>query len=248
MPLRIMIVDDNPGARAILRRCARELEEVEVVGEAASGQEALSKAREARPDVMFLDIDMPDTDGLSVARRLVEEQPDLYLVFVTAYPEYALEAFEVYAYDYIVKPIDEERVKRTLRRLQQQHQSAASDLALGELVAALHRPNRLLVRNGRELVFIDPDRVIFLAREGRKTVIYTRDGRYETTETLAEIEQRLDPHTFFRSHKSYIVNLNLVERLVPWANGSYLIKFRDSRHDAVLSRHQARVLIERGKS
>ncbi|MGB9886604.1 MAG: LytR/AlgR family response regulator transcription factor [Moorellales bacterium] len=247
MPLRIMIVDDNPGARAVLRRCVRELPEVEVVGEATGGQETLIKAREVRPNVILLDIDMPDTDGLSVARQLVEEHPELYLVFVTAYPEYALEAFQVYAYDYIVKPIDEERVRRTLRRLQQQQQAVASDLNLGEMVAALHRPNRLVVRNGRELVFIDPDRVIFVAREGRKTVIYTRDGRYETTETLAEIEQRLDPHTFFRSHKSYVVNLNLVERLVPWTNGSYLIKFRDSRHEAVLSRHQARVLVERSR-
>jgi len=248
LPLRILIVDDNPGARALLRRCAREVEGVEVVGEAATGEEALLRVRETRPDVLFLDVDMPDVDGLAVARRLVEEYNDLYLVFVTAYPEHALEAFEVYAYDYIVKPIDESRVKRTLGRLREHLQPANAEFALGELVAAFRRSNQLLVRNGRELVFIDLDSIIFLAREGRKTVIYTKDGRYETGESLSEIEQRLNPHIFFRSHKSFIVNLNLIERLVPWANGSYLIKFRYTNYDAVLSRHQARALIERSRS
>lgn len=245
MSLRVLIVDDNPGARALLKGCLKELPGVEVAGEAASGEEALVKAREAEPDVILLDIDMPDMDGLAVARRLAEEREEVYLVFVTAYPEYALEAFEVYAYDYILKPIDEDRVKRTIQRIQEDLQPSGADLA--EIVAALNRPNQLLVRNGREVVFIDVNDVVFFEKEERRTIIYTKDGRYETTESLGELEQKLDPHTFFRSHKSYIVNLKLVERLVPWANGSYRIKFRHTKHDAILSRHQARVLIERSK-
>ena len=242
MSLRVLIVDDNPGARALLKGCLKELPGVEVAGEATSGEEALAKVREAEPDVVLLDIDMPDLDGLTVARRLAEEREDVYLVFVTAYPEYALEAFEVYAYDYILKPIDEDRVKRTIQRIQEDLQPSGADLA--EIVAALNRPNRLLVHDGREVVFIDSNEIIFLEKEERKTVIYTKDGRYETTESLGELEQKLDPHTFFRSHKSYIVNLKMVERLVPWANGSYRIKFRYTQHFALLSRHQARVLID----
>ncbi|MBC7346945.1 MAG: response regulator transcription factor [Clostridia bacterium] len=246
MSLRVLIVDDNPGARALLRGCLRELGEVEVVGEATSGAEALARVGETQPDVVLLDIDMPDVDGLTVARQLAEQQAGIYLVFVTAYPEYALQAFEVYAYDYILKPIDEDRVKRTIRRIQEDLQPPGTDLS--ELSAAFNRANQLVVRDGRELVFIDFEDVAFFEREGRKTVIYTKDGRHETTESLGEIEERLDPRTFFRSHKSYIVNLRWVERLVPWTNGSYLIKFRCTNRDAILSRHQAKVLIERGKN
>lgn len=241
MAVKVLITDDNPGARALIRSLLEEMPELEaVVEEAGSGKEALAKARAFLPDVAVLDVDMPGLNGIDVARRLNEMQPRVYLVFVTAYPEYALDAFEVYSFDYILKPIDGERVKKTFRRLCDRMQSGEKEIA--DLVEALNRPHRLAVRNGHEIIFIDVDSIIFMEKERKKTIIYTRDGRYDTYESLAELERRLNNKIFFRSHKSYLINLQMVERIIPWSNGTYLIKFRYTNNDALLSRAQAKIL------
>lgn len=241
MAMKVLVTDDNIGARALIRGILEEIPGLHaVVEEAGSGEEALAKARTFLPDVAVLDIDMPGLNGIGVAQRLNELQPDVYLVFVTAYPEYALDAFEVYSFDYILKPIDAERVKNTFHRLQERIRSGEGEIA--DLVKALNRPHRLAVRNGHEILFIDVDSIIFMEKERKKTLIYTVDRKYDTYETLAELEKRLNNKNFFRSHKSYLINLQMVERIIPWSNGTYLIKFHYTNNDALLSRAQAKIL------
>ncbi|TDA69770.1 MAG: response regulator transcription factor [Clostridia bacterium] len=242
MVLKVLIVDDNPGARALVRSCLEGLEGIEVVAEAASGEEALVQAGAHVPDVVILDVDMPDMGGIEVARHLNELLPSVYLVFVTAYPEYALEAFEVYSYDYIVKPIDEDRVRKTLLRIKQR--ARAEDREINELVRVLNRPNRLSIKNGHEIVFIEVEKIVCMEKDKKKTVIYTVDNKYYTNEPLTSIERRLNNQSFFRSHKSYVINLQMIERIIPWTNGTYLVKFRYTNNDALLSRAQAKVLPE----
>jgi len=240
--LKILIADDNLGSRLLVRDYLSKVEGIEIAGEAASGDEALSLAKKLRPDVIFLDVDMPGQNGIEVARELIDIFPDIYIVFITAYPDYALEAFELYSFDYILKPIDEERVVKTINRIGERSKGQEAELA--GLLKAFTKPNRLSIKKGHEFIFIDIEDVIFIEKNNKKTIIHTVKGHHDTYETLNDIEKRLQGKTFFRSHKSYLINLKMVDRIIPWANGSYLIKFRNTNSDAILSRSQAKMLPE----
>lgn len=237
MELKVLIADDNLGARTLISYCLAKIEGIEVKGEATSGEEALALAVAFHPEVVFLDVRMPGLDGIEVARQICLREREAFVVFVTAYPEYALDAFELYAYDYILKPIDEERVFKTITRIKAEIQARKV-----RRVALPLSLNRLVIKSGYEHIFLDPEEIIFLEKESKRTLLYTLNGNYWTYETLNELEKCLDHKTFFRSHKSYLINLRMVAKIVPWANGSCLVKFRHTDKEALLSRAQAKIL------
>lgn len=241
--MRILIVDDEPAARRRLVRMAGELG-VEVVGEAANGVEALKLARERSPDLLLLDISMPEVDGFDVALHLPEPRP--VVVFQTAHGEHALRAFDHEALDYVVKPVTRERLAQALARVDRylagirspessagrKPPEAMSPEMVSKLRAALgsgaQPRGRLLVRCGRGHRLVPVEEISrFVAREGL-VYAHTGEGRHLTDYTLAELEERT-AGGFLRVHRSALVNLDAVEGIVPNGDGSATLTLRDGK-------------------
>ena len=234
--MRILIVDDEPAARRRLVRMAGELG-AEVVGEAANGVEALKLVRERSPDLLLLDISMPEVDGFDVARHLPEPRP--VVVFQTAHDEHALRAFDHDALDYVVKPVTRERLAQALARVETYlagtrgrvtSPEAVSPEMVSRIRAALgsgtEPRRRLLVRSGRGHRLVPVAKISrFVAREGL-VYAHTGEGRHLTDYTLAELEERT-AGGFLRVHRSALVNLDAVEGIVPNGDGSATLTLHD---------------------
>lgn len=251
--MRILIVDDEPAARRRLRRLVEELGQ-EVVGEAAHGLEALQLNRELEPDLLLLDISMPEIDGFDVARHLPEPRP--VLVFQTAHDEHALRAFDHEALDYVVKPVNRERLARAFARAERHlggspaadrpEQPTPETLArlreslAGTVGGGLGRRPRLLVRSGRGHRLVPWEDISrFVAREG---VVYAHDaeGRHLTDYTLVELEERT-AGSFLRVHRSALVSLDAVESIVSNGDGSATLTLRDGKMVRVSRRRATEV-------
>lgn len=245
--MRVLIVDDEPAARRRLSIMLEELD-VEVVGVAANGMEALDLTAERAPDVLLLDIAMPEVDGFDVARHLPEPRP--LIIFQTAYDEYALEAFEHEALDYVVKPVTLERLDRALERARRRLEAKGRPAldpgilerlksALGEGAAAVRSP-RLLVRDAsarRLLPFADVRR--FFAHEGA-VLAETADARYLTDYPLAELEDRT-AGAFIRANRSELVNIDRIEKITPGGDGSATLSLAGGDQVRVSRRRAAAV-------
>jgi two-component system LytT family response regulator len=221
--VRALVVDDEPTARRRLVRLLGEIAGVCVVGEAGSGREALREAERLRPDVVFLDIAMPGLDGLAVAQRLraagVEHAP--LVVFITAYDEHALEAFRVHAADYVLKPLERERLRdaveharRAVRRLQPVAPAEAATVPAPALP-------RLAIRDGRGGHFVPMADVLWIESYGNYARVFTAQTRYLHRATMASLAEQLAPHGFVRIHRTAIVNAARVVRLRPAGSGEY---------------------------
>ncbi|MCS5696471.1 LytR/AlgR family response regulator transcription factor [Desulfofundulus thermocisternus] len=242
--LTVLIAEDDPAMRHILRKTLSQIPGVEVLGEAGDGITALKMMEELNPRVIFIDIDLPGKNGVELAREICDINPQTILIFATAYPDYTHEAFEVYAYDYLVKPFKLDRIKKTMERIKQ-HEEQRAPVPVKEFtppVAARTTPARLVIRQDENLVFLDTQDIILITREDRKTVILTREEKLNTTESLNSIEERLPGNNFFRSHRAYIVNLNMVREIRPWGKNSYQITFSGTKQKALLASNKAREL------
>lgn len=239
--LNVLIADDNEGMRLVLRKAVEKAGH-RVMAEAASGEEAVQKAEENRPDVIFMDIEMPGMDGVEAARRIQDIDPRIFLIFATAYEEYRKEAFEVYAFDYLVKPFEVKRVEETLERIE--------NLRLGRMEAAIPAPSKpsrsskLLLRHKDGISLVDAADIILIQRENRSTVIYTPNEKHVTSETLSELEQRLPADKFFRCHKSYIVNIERITRIYPYGRWTYIVKLKGTDLDALMTQERYATLQE----
>ena len=237
MRIRAVVVDDEDLARRRLRKLLLKYgEEVEVVGEAANGEEAVALISSLRPDVVFLDVQMPGCDGFEVVRRL-QEKP--FIVFATAYNEYALKAFEENSVDYLLKPVEQKRLDRTLEKLRRF--VGTSSLSVNEnierMLSRLASPpiQRLKVSVGDKIYLIDlPDIVYFESRE-KYTYLHTTDREYMIDETLADLEVKLDKSTFVRIHRSYIVNVKFIRELVRWFAGRYKVRLKDKSETELIA-------------
>ena len=241
--MRILIVDDEQPARERLKRLLESLDGVELAGEAENGLQAVELIERERPDLVLLDIQMPGLDGFGVIEAL-EEPPQV--VFVTAYDEYAIRAFEVNALDYLLKPFSKERLEKAIRRAQEaqaEEQDFASRLAplLESLASQGHYLTRLAVRDHDHLRVLDADEVDWIDVENEQTVVHVGREAYPIQRTLTELEARLDPARFFRAHRSVIVNLDRVKEIIPWFKGSHKLRLTTGE-EVELSRAQARVL------
>jgi two-component system, LytTR family, response regulator len=224
MKIRVLIADDEPFARRFLRQLLAEDEDMEVCGECVDGLEVIEQVREQKPDLLLLDVQMPEMDGFAVLSALGEDVPPL-VVFITAYDQYALRAFEAFALDYLLKPFDEERFARTLTRVKAQWRGQARGAAertrafIREIGAERPELARLLVKTGGRILFLRFDEIEWIAAEDNYSRIHTGENHYLTRETLGRLETRLPPDEFVRIHRSTIVNRKYVRELQPLANG-----------------------------
>ena len=200
--LRAMIVDDEAPARSELRFLLEQSGRVESIVEAASAREAVERLMEGRPDVLFLDISMPKTSGMQLADALHKLKNPPAVVFVTAYSEYALEAFNVDAVDYLMKPVETDRLLRALDKIQTRVRPAVTPKASVE---------RIPVEKSGRKVLVPIDQIRYIEAKDDYSCIYTDTDRYLSTISLAQLENKLGPHGFFRVHRSYIVNLEYVQ-------------------------------------
>lgn len=232
MSVRALIVDDEPLARTGVAQLIEPVDDVTVVGEAADGGEAVQLIEETRPDLVFLDVQMPEMNGLEVVAEVgVEEMP--VTIFVTAYDEYAIDAFDAHALDYLLKPIDEERFADALKRARTQIQQAEADALHEQLTGLLDdykteeeadgSLERFTVRSRDRIYFVDVDDVQWIESEGDYVALHDGENAHLIRKTMKELEQRLTSDRFVRIHRSYIVNVDYVEELRPMDHGTYRI-------------------------
>jgi DNA-binding LytR/AlgR family response regulator len=246
--LRTLVVDDEKLARDRLCGFLRGMDDVEVIGEASNGPEAVAMIEDRRPDLVLLDVQMPGMDGFGVLRQLSHRPA---VVFATAYDNYAIKAFEVEAADYLLKPISRDRLRAAVRRIRDRHAQSGSDAELQEMVRALQQRERryaaqLTVQKGRQILVLAVTDIFWFEVEYRLVYAHTAAERFMSNYTLKDLEERLDPEVFFRAHKSRLVNLQHVRAIVPWFGGRYKLVMRNPTNSEVeLSRAQARVLRRR---
>ncbi len=216
MTLRALIVDDEPPARSRLRRLLDEQQEIDIVAEAGSAREAIELIEEHRPDVMFLDVGLPEETGLDLLRSLKSEKQPV-VVFTTAHTDHALSAFNFNTADYLVKPFDVDRLTRAVDR--------ARRLASGEIRAipprrATRHRERIAVRARGEILFVKATQIDWIAAEGNYARLHCGQHSYQLRESLQNLEDSLDASTFIRVHRSTIVNVDRIRKLIASVDGS----------------------------
>ena len=245
--IKTIVVDDEIPARKELVYILEEFEYINIIGEASHGMEALELNNKLKPDLILLDIKMPKLNGIDVAKKILNGHHKPYIVFVTAYEEYALKAFEVNAIDYILKPISEERLKKGMEKIIDNisRQNKAYMNNLNNLIHNLGDKDketitRICVYHMGKLMPIDPREIIYATIEDRHTVIITTKGKFEINYTLSELYDKLDKSTFFRSHKSFLVNLDFIELIEPWFNSTFNIALKNVNMKIPVSRGQSK--------
>ncbi|MDW0110067.1 LytR/AlgR family response regulator transcription factor [Sporosarcina aquimarina] len=233
--IRALVVDDERYAREELIFLLSRHPNVEIVGEADSGDTAIMQAIRLQPDVVFLDVEMPKMNGIEVAAVLKELKTPPQIVFATAYPQFAADAFRVNAIDYLLKPYEEDQLTQTLHRIKvKETVETAND--------SLHQLGKLAMEKDGEIVYIPINSILYVCREGSVTRITTKKEVYEVKLTLKELEKRLLPFSFYRIHKSYLVNLLHVSRLSPWFNGAYQLEIEGIPEKLSVSRNYVKGL------
>ncbi len=254
-PLRTVIVDDEPLAREELAYQLGELEDVEIVAQAGNGLDALAAVEKHRPDVLFLDVQMPGLTGFEVSRRLLDTPAPPQVVFVTAFDQHAIEAFEVNAVDYLLKPVDGGRLDQAVQRARKRLAASAAPEAplndqLAQLVRAMaarpDRPEQVAVKVGDTFTLVRAEEIIYasLVDESITIVTGTVSGT-SNDRTLDELQARLDPDVFWRVHRSHLVNINRIKEIVPWFSRNYILRMKDAKGTEIpVSRSQTRRLRE----
>ncbi|QRG69680.1 LytR/AlgR family response regulator transcription factor [Brevibacillus choshinensis] len=240
MTIRIMIAEDERLAREELIYLLQQEADIELVATATNGRELLELVEHSEPDVVFLDVKMPELEGTQAARMLASRKQQPLIVFCTAYEEFAVDAFKLYAVDYVLKPFEPKRIQETLQRIRER-------LAKGKTEqAAPAKRTKLLVEENNRLVVIDPAAIVYAVREERFVQIHTQTEAYTTRMTLTQLTEKLQGYDFFRTHKSYLVNLQYVSELTPWFNGAYNLTLKgENRIRIPVSRTSAKDLLRR---
>ena len=260
MDLRAVVVDDEQLARDELGYLLGRVGGVEIVGQAGNGVEALSAIQRLQPEIVFLDVQMPGLTGFEVARRLLETRAPSQIIFVTAYDQHAIEAFEVNAVDYLLKPVEQARldvaVDRARRRISVEQAldrgaSPGVDPAQLEKIVQLvaerqRRRERLAIKVGERFMLVQAEDVIY-ASLGDDGIAVVTDAHAGTSNyrTLDELQDRLDSSVFWRVHRSHLVNINKIKEIVPWFSRNYILRMKDAKTTEIpVSRTQTKRLRE----
>jgi DNA-binding LytR/AlgR family response regulator len=223
--MRVLIIDDEPLARESLTRMLAAYSDVEIAGEAANGLDAVESILRLEPDAVFLDIEMPGLDGFEVLSAVAKPPA---VVFATAYDEYAIRAFEANAVDYLLKPIQPERVSKCVDRLREAlgHDSPLSGETLRKLLAELRPagPRRIAVRQANRIVLVAPKEIVHVSAEDKLVFVHTAKGKFLVEKTVTEMEECLEQIGFFRISRADIVNMDCVRELMPWFSGAWRVK------------------------
>ena len=254
--LRAIVVDDEQLAREELCYQLQELGEIEVVAQAGDGLEALIAIERSDPDLVFLDVQMPGLTGLEVARKLVEDDQAPAIVFVTAYDQRAIEAFEVNAVDYLLKPVDagrlEQAVQRARKRLTSDRPGGKAPLNeqfeqfVKMMTGRQSRREQVAVKVGERFLLVQAEEIIYASLADDSINIVT--GQVSGTSnyrTLDDLQGRLDPEVFWRVHRSHLVNINKIKEIVPWFSRNYILRMKDAKATEIpVSRSQTKRLRE----
>jgi two-component system LytT family response regulator len=219
--LRVLVADDEAMARRRLERLVGAMPDLELVASCADGEQALARAAECAPDLLLLDIDMPGVSGLDAGALLPCGGQRPAVVFVTAHPQHALAAFEVGARDYLLKPVDPERLRRTVDRVAETLRAAVGAAGASPPTAA---SERLAVNTARGVRLVDPGDITHAVFDGTAVVVHTTERRLYASGTLAELERRLAGACFFRVHRRALINLDHVELLEPTDSGGFVAR------------------------
>lgn len=244
--IRTIIVEDEAPARGRLIRFLKVHPDVEIAGEAATGTDAIYLIERKEPDLVILDIKLPDMSGLEVLRRLTDRPQ---VVFSTAYDSYAIEAFEVEAVDYLLKPYEQARVDIALERVRARLHTPAPPLRLEELLSKLNATaqptaHRIALHDREHIVLANSSEIFYFVADGDDVYARLRSGRLAVRRSLREIERMMEPQHFFRANRSTLVNLDLVREIHPWFGGRFVVRFSqlESSEQIEVSRRQARLL------
>lgn len=231
--IKVVIVDDEPLARTIVRKMLDDYKDFTVVGEGENGPEAIMAIQTRRPDLVFLDVQMPEVDGFAVLKALAPDELPL-IIFVTAYDQYAVRAFEVYALDYLLKPFDRERFEQALERVRTHILNSQRSQFNERLLDLLthHEPRaphleRLIIKSEGRVFFLKTDEIEWIEAQGNYVALHVKKVRHLFRESISSLEKQLDPARFQRIHRSAIVNLDFVKELYAWFRGDYRVILRD---------------------
>jgi two-component system, LytTR family, response regulator len=234
--IRTVIADDEPLARNRIKRLLSDVHDVEIVTECKNGQELLEALEAHRPDLLFLDVEMPEMDGFSVLSQVDPSQLPV-VIFVTAYDQYAVQAFETHALDYLLKPFDEERFHKAVNRARAHLDRSRSGEIATRLLAMLHdaKPqpapaaDRLVIKSGGRVVFLKAEEIDWVEAAANYIRIHAGNDEYLMRETMNAFEAKLDSRRFMRIHRSIIVNLEKIKELQPCNNGEYIVVLRTGK-------------------
>ncbi|AUJ23372.1 MULTISPECIES: LytR/AlgR family response regulator transcription factor [Virgibacillus] len=234
--IKTLIVDDEKLNREELIYLLNNFPNIEIVGQANSGEACIMETMKKKPDLVFLDVEMPEMDGMETAASLKELKHPPLLVFATAYPQFAVQAFRYEAIDYLLKPYDEKhleqtisRIEKTLFHVEEKEQEVA---------------NKLGIENEDGVIYVDPTEILYLQSVDKQVKIVTKSKIFFSKKTLKDLEKRLSTFRFFRIHKSYVINLHYVSKLTPWFNGAYNLQVFGRNESLPVSRNYVKSLRE----
>jgi len=251
--IRVLLVDDEPLAREMLREMLQNDPQVEIVGESCNGREALEAIRSESPDLIFLDVQMPEVGGFEVLNSLDKDKLP-YVIFVTAYDQYAVRAFEVQALDYLLKPFDQERFDVSWQRAKTQlsrDRNSGTDQRILTLLEELKAGNRylerLVIKAGGRIYFLDTAEIDWIEAEGNYVSVHSAKKSHLLRETISSLESQLDPKKFVRIHRSSIVRLDFIHELQPWFHGEYRVILQDGTQLTLSRNHREKLQEALGK-
>ncbi len=253
--IRVLLVDDEPLARDMLREMLGGDSQAAIVGESGNGLEALEAIRAHSPDLLFLDVQMPEVGGFEVLASLGKEEIP-YVIFVTAYDQYAVRAFEVQAVDYLLKPFDQERFDVSWQRAKAQimrdrNGGRGMDQRILALLEELKAGNkyleRLVIKTGGRIYFLETGEIEWIEAEGNYVSVHSANKSHLLRETISSLESQLDPKKFVRIHRSSIVRLDFIKELQPWFHGEYRIILQDGTQLTLSRNHRDKLQEALGK-
>ncbi len=255
MPINTIIVDDEKPAREELAFLLKAFPEISLIGQGKNGLEAVNLIKEHNPDLVFLDVQMPGLDGFGVLKKLVERKLKVpHVVFATAFDHYAVQAFDVNAVDYVLKPFDKARLSKAIQKAKKEIEAHTSTTErLEQLVSQLSapkqastQPSKILIRSQQRMLLVDAEDLIFASIEGGLISVTAKDLEGSSNfRTLEELHATLDSDSFWRPHRSYLVNIHHIREVVPWFKSSFMLKMNDKKSSEIpVSRQQTKRLRE----
>lgn len=242
--IRLLLGDDSILIREILRDFLQGISFVNIVGEADNGIELVRLAKELKPNVIITDIEMPKMNGIEAAEVINAMFHGIIIIFISSYEHYIKEAFKIYAYDYILKPLQYERIIKTINRI---YNLGIHRLNVHAPICITNSPEeniKLMVENGGISYMINIQDIVFITRYDRKVNIFSKKGKYSIWTSIEKTEKKL-PKYFFRSHKGYIVNINFINEIVPFGKKTYQVFFNECKETALMTYEKLKILKER---
>lgn len=235
----IAIIDDEMPARLSLKSLLTQYTDFKIVGEASNGEDAIDLCQRCLPDIVFLDIQLQDMTGFEIAQELIKLPKVPKIIFVTAFNEYAIKAFEFSAIDYLLKPVDEGRFLKTMTKLREeikncpQHALDSVQQLLKRHLQYEHKKQKITLEKDGKLFVLCLKDIIYIETEERNTKVISKRGEYLTTTSMTEWEERLSNYGFFRPHRSFLINLDEIDEIVLWFNNSLQVKMRGIQNNPI---------------